>query len=100
MQANVGTTASNALLLRSLPFRDSARLAALIHFLPPHDSAAQFGSWRKDSNYLQDAALVEDDDVNIGDPEHMLRAHVAMTSSNSWIYWWHDTVANRMPEIS
>ena len=72
----------NALLLRSLPFRAPAALAALIHFLPPHDSAAQFDSWRRHSNYLQDAALFEDGDLNIGDPEHILRAHVAVTSDN------------------
>jgi predicted permease len=81
--ANTGVfSVVNALLLRSLPFRDPARLAALVHFLPPHDSAAQFDSWRRHSNYLQDAALFEDGDLNIGDPEHMLRAHIAMTSSN------------------
>src|SRR3954452_21014370 len=56
--ANTGVfSIVNALLLRSLPFRDPAGLAALIHFLPPHDTAAQFDSWRRNSNYLQDAAL-------------------------------------------
>jgi len=81
--ANTGVfSVVNALLLRNLPFRDPARLAALIHFLPPHDSAAQFDSWRRHSNYLQDAALFEDGDLNIGDPQHMLRAHIAMTSYN------------------
>ncbi|HXR76867.1 MAG TPA: ABC transporter permease [Bryobacteraceae bacterium] len=81
--ANTGVfSVVNALLLRSLPFRDPAGLAALIHFLPPHDSAAQFDSWRRHSNYLQDAALFEDGDLNIGEPQHMLRAHITMTSRN------------------
>jgi putative ABC transport system permease protein len=81
--ANTGVfSVVNALLLRSLPFRDPGGLAALLHFLPPHDSAAQFDSWRQRSNYLQDAALFEDGDLNIGDPQHMLRAHIAMTSWN------------------
>jgi predicted permease len=81
--ANTGVfSVINALWLRSLPFRDPGSLAALIHFLPPHDSAAQFDSWRRHSNYLQDAAILEGGDLNIGDPQHMLRAHIAMTSSN------------------
>ena len=81
--ANTGVfSVVSALLLRSLPFHDPSRLAALIHFLPPHDTAAQFDSWRQHSNYFQDAALFEDGDVNIGSPQHMLRAHIAMTSSN------------------
>jgi predicted permease len=81
--ANTGVfSVVNALLLRSLPFRDPAGLAALLHFLPPHDSAAQFDSWRQHSNYLQDASLFEDGDLNIGDTQHMLRAHIAMTSWN------------------
>lgn len=81
--ANTGVfSVVNALLLRSLPFRDPAALAALIHFIPPHESAAQFESWREHSAYLEDAALFEDGDLNIGDPQHMLRAHLAMTSSN------------------
>jgi putative ABC transport system permease protein len=72
----------NALLLRELPFRDPARLAAVVHFLPPHESAAQFDSWRQHSNYLEDAALYEDGDLNLGDSQRMVRAHIAMTSSN------------------
>jgi predicted permease len=81
--ANTGVfSVVNALLLRSLPFHDPSRLAALIHFLPPHDTAGQFDSWRLHSNYLQDAALFEDGDVNLGGPQQMLRAHIAMTSAN------------------
>ncbi len=56
----------NALLLRSLPFRDPERLAYLSNFFAPHDSAAQFHEWRKQSSYLNDAALFEGLDVNLG----------------------------------
>lgn len=72
----------NALLLRSLPFRDPGNLAAMTHFMPPHDSTAQFDRWRQHSNYLGDAALYEEGDINVGDAERMLRAHIAMTSDN------------------
>jgi len=81
--ANTGVfSVVNALLLRSLPFRDPEHLAAMTFFIPPHDSATEFDSWRQHSGYLQDAALFEDGDVNIGNPQHMLRAHIAMTSWN------------------
>ena len=81
--ANTGVfSVLNALLLRSLPFRDADRLAAINFFIPPHDSAAQFDFWRQHSDYLHDAALFEDGDLNIGDPQRMLRAHMAMTSWN------------------
>ena len=81
--ANTGVfSVVNALLLRSLPFEGPDRLAAITHFLPPHDSSLQFDSWRQHSDYLEDAALFEDGDLNIGDPQHMLRAHIAMTSNN------------------
>src|SRR6185437_2833956 len=38
--ANTGVfSVVNALLLRSLPFRDPARLALVRNFIPPHESA-------------------------------------------------------------
>jgi putative ABC transport system permease protein len=81
--ANTGVfSVVNAFLLRSLPFRNPAELAAMIHFIPPHSSAQEFDAWRLHSNYLHDAALFEDGDLNIGDPQQMLRAHIAMASTN------------------
>src|SRR5439155_9620331 len=53
--ANTGVfSVVNALLLRSLPFRDPSRLASLHHgeFIPPHDSAKQFHDWRQQSRHL------------------------------------------------
>jgi putative ABC transport system permease protein len=72
----------NALLLRSLPFRDPERLAYLSNFFAPHDSAAQFHEWRKQSSYLNDAALFEGLDVNLGGAGEWRRAHVVQVSSN------------------
>ncbi len=92
--ANTGVfSVVDALLLRSLPFRDTGQLAVLNFFFPPHDSAAQFDSWRLHSNYLEDAALFEDGDSNIGSPQHVLREHIAMTSHNFF------SLLGSLPEI-
>jgi putative ABC transport system permease protein len=81
--ANTGVfSVVNALLLRSLPFRNPDQLAALVHFMPPHDSANQFEEWRTHSRYLEDAAVFEQGDFNIGSADHVMRAHIAQTSWN------------------
>ncbi|HTS65534.1 MAG TPA: ABC transporter permease [Candidatus Acidoferrales bacterium] len=72
----------NALLLRSLPFHDPERLAYLSNIFAPHDSAAQFHQWRRQSPYLADTALFEPFDVNLGGAGEWRRAHVAQVSSN------------------
>ena len=72
----------NALLLRSLPFREPDRLALLHQFFPPHDSAKEFHDWRQQSAYLADAALFEENDANLGGMRVGSRAHVAQTSWN------------------
>ena len=82
--ANTGVfSVVNALLLRSLPFQDSSRLVSLGTFFPPHDSAKDFHEWqRQQSSYLSDAALIEQFDVNLGEVQNPMRAHISVTSWN------------------
>jgi hypothetical protein len=86
--ANTGVfSVVNALLLRSLPFQDPARLASLRNFFPPHDSTAQFHAWRGQSTYLADTALFETLDVNLGGGGEWRRAHVAQADSCLGMMW-------------
>ncbi len=81
--ANTGVfSVFDALLLRSLPFHEPDRLALLHQFIPPHASVKQFHDWRRQSAYLADAALFEENDVNLGGVRVVSRAHVAQTSWN------------------
>jgi putative ABC transport system permease protein len=81
--ANTGVfSVVDALLLRSLPFDEPDRLALLHQFIPPHDSAKEFHDWRQQSACLADAALFEENDVNLDGVRVVSRAHVAQTSWN------------------
>jgi len=81
--ANTGVfSVVNALLLRSLPFRDPGRLAYVRWIFEPTDSARQFHDWRRQSTYLADAAVFEDRDANLGGAAEWRRARVAQASSN------------------
>src|SRR5215471_9135757 len=81
--ANIGVfSVVNALLFRPLPFRDPDRLAQLAIFSTPHSSTSQFHDWRIHSSYLEDAALVEQGDVNLDAGGEPVRAQIAESSWN------------------
>lgn len=48
----------------------------------PHNSAALFHDWSRQSSYLSAAALYEQADFNLGNGENVVRAHIAQTSWN------------------
>ncbi len=94
--ANTGVfSVVNALLLRSLPFRDPGRLASVQTYLVPHDSAKQFHEWRKQSTYLADAALFEETDFNLGSAQNIVRVHVSQTSWNFFSFLGTQPVLGR-----
>ena len=81
--ANTGVfSVVNALLLRSLPFRDPDRLIGTHVFVPPNQSAKQFHDWAQKSAYLEDAAITYAGDVNLGGTREAARVHLTQTSSN------------------
>ena len=81
--ANTGVfSVVNALLLRSLPFRDPDRLIATHSFLPSNQDEKQFHDWAKQSTYLEDAAITYNGDVNLGGTRESARAHLTETSWN------------------
>ena len=83
MGANTGVfSVVNALLLRSLPFREPNRLALVQEFIPPHDTVTQFHQWNQQSAYLANTALLEEFDGNLGGARVASRVHVAQTSWN------------------
>ncbi len=72
----------NARLLRALPFQEPERLVRLREFIPPHDTSIEFHQWRQQSAYLDDAALFEEFDVNLGGTGRASRVHATQTSGN------------------
>jgi putative ABC transport system permease protein len=74
----------NALLLRSLPFREPDRIAALHMFTPPgnRDDAAAFHAWRRQTGYLEDAASFVTSDVTVEGSHDAERVRLAETSWN------------------
>ena len=91
--ANTGVfSVLNALLLRSLPFREPDRLATLHMFSPPH---AEFHQWRRQSTYLADAAMYLAHEVNVEGSHQTRRLRLAETSWNFFSLLGREPVLGR-----
>src|SRR5580658_2229171 len=72
----------NAVLLKSLPFRDPDRLGVLSGFSGNNSSSAEFHKWRANCAYLDDAVQAYTAEVNLGGVSVPTRITVAQTSFN------------------
>ena len=78
--ANTGVfSVLNAVLLRSLPFTEPDRLAALKNFGPPRSG---FHDWRRQSAYLEDATTYDSFEVNLEGVHQAARRRLTETSWN------------------
>jgi predicted permease len=72
----------NAVLIKSLPFRDPDRLVVLSGFNMLKSTSAQFHEWSFSSTYLEDAVQAFTGDVTIGGLLTPVRVTLAQTSFN------------------
>ncbi len=72
----------NAVLLKSLPFRDPDRLVVLRGFSGDTKTSAAFHEWRTTRPYLDDAVQVFIADMNVGGASVPTRISIAQTSFN------------------
>ena len=72
----------NAVLLKSLPFRDPDRLIVLKGFSGYNSTPAEFHKWRANSTYLEDAVQAYTAELNVGGISMPTRITVAQTSFN------------------
>jgi putative ABC transport system permease protein len=72
----------NALLLRSLPFRDAERLVLEFRVIPRFDGdSASLDAWSHNSAYLEDATIYRPADMNLNTNAGTVRVKVAQTTA-------------------
>jgi putative ABC transport system permease protein len=87
---------ANALLLRSLPFADAARLVEIrLSPFSAGNGRAGFESWRDHSAYLEDAATFSTSEMNLNSGRDALRVRVTETSANFFSLLGTRTYAGR-----
>jgi predicted permease len=72
----------NAVLIKSLPFRDPARLVVLWSFNQHYKSSAEFHKWRTSSAYLEDVVQAYTAELNVSGASVPTRINIAQTSFN------------------
>lgn len=92
--ANTGIfSVLNALLLRSLPFREPERLAVMRGHLPGGMGAhTRFHEWRSKSPYVDDAFMYTSNEVNVDGMSQAARLRLTETSWN-----FFDVLGVRLP---
>ncbi len=85
----------NAVLLKSLPFRDPQRLVAFGGGGRMMASPAAFYKWRSDNRYLDDAASYYTSEMTVSGASTPLRVIVAETSANFFSALGNDPVLGR-----
>jgi putative ABC transport system permease protein len=91
--ANTGVfSVLNALLLRSLPFDEPDRLAALHMFGAPRN---EFHAWRHESAYLADASMYDSFEVNLEGSQRAGRMRLTETSWNFFALVGRSPIAGR-----
>lgn len=85
----------NALLLRSLPFRDAERIVQLGLAFRAADSAGAFQNWRASRSYLVDAAMYGSGEMNLTGSADAVRVKVAETSANFFTMLGSDPLIGR-----
>jgi len=83
--ANTGVfSILNALLVRSLPFREPDRLAELQGYFPVGlgGSSGALRNWSRQSRYLEDAAVFGSADVNLAGTRDSARIRLTETTAN------------------
>jgi putative ABC transport system permease protein len=72
----------NALLLRSLPFREPERIVQFGFSFAAPETPEQFHNWRTHSGYMEDIAKYTQNEANLSEASQSIRVNVTETTFN------------------